>query len=337
MSPRDRARSSEPAPPRVGPHGARTRPRRAPRPTDPADGDAGRGAGPGAAAGEDAPPSPAPRLDGRRTHVVDRAADYLALADGGLTVARIARRRRRSKGYVSILLRFGRLLATLPPAERDAMRSPRITWSLAQRLMRLDIDAASARAQLRYALGGFSTASLGPSAAPPRGTSTGPAAGVDGGSDARPGERPTAGPRRGARRTAVAWGWDADWFARDPAGYVAAHLEHFTHLHRVVATRARAAVLTPADVGQGLRALGRLLASQRGAATAPRTADPTTARAVAALEVIGRKLAEAAGAIAALPEVAGPTGTVPAAPESPALTPVEPDELLAAVDADLAD
>ena len=302
MRVRDRERTSAPQRARPRPH--------APGPPPAAE---TTDAGPG-------PTTAAQRLDGRRTHVVDRAADYVALADAGRTVAQIARRRRRSKGYVSILLRFGRLLAELPPDERAAMRSPRITWSLAQRLMRARVDPASARAQLRYALGGFSTASLGPSAA---------------------GDRPHDGtatrtPRRSPARAGVAWGWDADWFARDPAGYANAHLAHLTHLHRVVAARARQAAATPPDVGQSIRALGRLLSARPRTMLPAHAADPATAHAVAALEVLGHKLAEAAAAVATLfAELPASRPTEATRVELPA--PVPPDEWDAAVEADLTD
>jgi hypothetical protein len=249
------------------------------------------------AATDPAPGDPPARTDGRRTHVVDRAADYVALADAGLTVARIARRRRRSKGYVSILVRFGRLLATLPADERAAMRSPRITWALAQRLMRADTDAASARAQLRYALGGFGTATLGPSAAgTPRPGRRSPA----------PSSAAPATPADLVRpRAPVAWGWDAAWFARDPAGFAHAHLAHFAHLHRVVATRARRAATAPPDVGQSIRALNRRLATRTGAQGAGAPTDPATVYALATLDVLSRKLAEAADEARRLADDAG--------------------------------
>jgi hypothetical protein len=252
---------------------------------------------------------PPARTDGRRTHVVDRAADYVALADAGLTVARIARRRRRSKGYVSILLRFGRLLAALPADERAAMRSPRITWALAQRLMRADTDVASARAQLRYALGGFGTATLGPSGAgaprPGRRPAARPAAGAAPG-PAAPWSTSPAAPADGVpARAPVAWGWDAAWFARDPAGFAHAHLAHFAHLHRVVATRARRAATAPPDVGQSIRALNRRLTTHAGAPGAGAPTDPATVYALAALDVLARKLAEAADEARRLADDAG--------------------------------
>lgn len=225
----------------------------------------------------DASPADAPRLDGRRAHVLDRAAAYVALADQGLTAAQIARRRRKSPAHVSILLRLGRALAGLPEDERAALRSPRVTWRLVQRLVRTDTDAASLRRQLRAAVGGFSTHN------------------VDGRRRARrPAPAPAAPPAPG-----VAWGWDAAWFARDPAGYAAAHLAHVTHLHEVVAARAAAAVRARAaasvagsvDAGQSLRGLQRRLAQL---ATAP-AAELTAAEreALATFDALGAALAAA--------------------------------------------
>ena len=269
-----------------------------------------------------APSAEEPRLDRRRTHVVDRAADYVDLAARGMSVAQIARRRRRSKSYVSIVLRLGQALAGMEPGERAAMRSPFITWTLAQRLVRRDTDAASLRAQLRYALGGFSTHNVdgrkqrrGRSAAPPR-------------------------------SVGVAWGWDADWFARDPVGYAAAHLEHLSSVTAAVSGRARRAtqVSTEArlDSGQSLRLLQRRIAARR--TETPATASPGEQRALAAFAVLERKLAEAVAEITAL--AAADAAKVPGmpSPARPATRPVarpaaqvqeDAGELALALEADL--
>lgn len=204
--------------------------------------------------------------DGRRTHVVDRAADYVALHAQGLTVAQIARRRRRSKGYVSILLRLGQVLATLPAGEVAAYRSPRITWALAQRVVRRDTPAVEVRAQLRYALGGFSTHNLdrrrrglrGPRGGAP---STMPA----------PADPPTPGaggsraaPPVGAPDTGMlaGWGFDEALFDADPVGFARAHLQRLAAVHHALAARAARAVRHGAAerlaVGQSLRGLARL-------------------------------------------------------------------------------
>ncbi len=253
------------------------------------------------AADETAGAAPAgPRLDGRRAHVLDRAAEYVRLSDQGLTAAQIARRRRKSPAHVSILLRLGRALVAVPEAEREALRSPRVTWRLVQRLVRIDVDSASLRKQLRDAVGGFSTHN------------------VD-------------GRRRRARRTAgdappattapgVAWGWDATWFANDPTGYAAAHLAHLAHVHAVVAGRAADAVrlaggtAAAIDAGQSLRGLQRRLRQ----ATGPSAGAPSAAerQALATFAILGRALRDAESAVAAL----APTDAVPAAGE-PAISP----------------
>ncbi len=224
--------------------------------------------------------------------MLDRAADYARLADQGHTAAEIGRRRRKSPGHVSILLRLGRALATLPEGERAALHSPRVTWRLVQRLVRTDVDPASLRKQLRDAVGGFSTHNV----------------------DARqrrrrrpPDEASTAGP---AAPPGVAWGWDATWFADDPVGYATAHLAHLTHVHRVVAERAehaartRAAATAGIDAGQSLRGLQRRLRqiAELGVEADPAALAPTGAerRALAAFAILGRALADATATIAAL-------------------------------------
>ena len=201
---------------------------------------------------------PPARLDGRRAHVLDRAAEYLRLADQGLTAAQIARRRRKSPAHVSILLRLGRALAALPDDERAALRHPRVTWRLVQRLVRTDVDPGSLRRQLRAAVGGFSTHTVDRRRR-------------------RPAPDATASPTNPAPSAAgVAWGWDAAWFARDPQGYAAAHLAYLTHLHHVVAARATQAVR--ARQAAALAGEYRRRAEPPGAAAEPRP-PPRAARA----------------------------------------------------------
>jgi hypothetical protein len=242
---------------------------------------AGRRRQAAAAVDDDAPPdATAPRMDGRRAHVLDRAAIYVALADQGLTAAQIARRRRKSKAHVSILLRLGRALRDLPDDERAALRHPRVTWRLVQGLVRADVDPASLRRQLRAALGGFSTHN------------------VD-----RRRRRPGGAAAAAQVAAGVAWGWDEAWFARDPVGYAEAHLAHLRHLHRIVEERARRAAAVrlgaAVDGGQSLRGLQRRLA-QLAAATPDADATGRDAgrgagrdadrRALAALGAVGRAL-----------------------------------------------
>jgi hypothetical protein len=231
------SRPRSPAPP---PRRGRTAPAAgAPAaPPGPDDGVDGRDAG-----GDDADerPGQTPRLDGRRAHVLDRAATYVALADQGLTAAQIARRRASPRGTSRSCSGSAAPSATCRPTSARHSGTPRITWRLVQGLVRSDVDPASLRRQLRAAVGGFSTHNV----------------------DRR---RRARGAPAAATAVApgVAWGWDAAWFARDPAGYAAAHLAHLTHLHRVIEERARRAVAArvgaAVDGGQSLRALQRRLA-----------------------------------------------------------------------------
>ena len=223
-----------------------------------------------ASAADDAGPAPLPRLDGRRVHIVDRALDYAALAATGLSAARIAKRRRRSAGYVSILLRLGQAIQTLEPAELAALRSPRITWKLAQRIVRTDVDVGSVRHQLRLALGGFSTHN------------------VDRRKHRVGRQTPTARGSAVRGTGAAAWGWDESWFTRDPADFVRHHLAHLTTVHRSVDTRAHRHVALGAarrlSVGQSLAALQRSLAAAQTAAA--RGTQDQSARAIAALAIL---------------------------------------------------
>lgn len=264
-----------------------------------------------------AEPGAAPRLDGRRVHIVDRALDYAALAAAGLSAARIARKRRRSAGYVSILLRLGQAIQSLEPAELAALRSPRITWKLAQRIVRTDADVGSIRHQLRLALGGFSTHNVDR-----RKHRVG--RGTPGAAGSGTGEK--------TGRPGAAWGWDESWFTRDPVDFVRHHLAHLTAVHRSVDTRAhRHSALRSArrlSVGQSLAALQRSLASTQSAARSA-THDPA-ARALAALAILELRLEAAQEEIEALLAA----GTAPTPPPRPPIS-VGPASALE-IDEDLA-
>ncbi|MCU0622677.1 MAG: hypothetical protein MUF53_02300 [Gemmatimonadaceae bacterium] len=232
-----------------------------------------------------------PARDLRRRHVIDRALDCAALAAQGLTDTAIARRRRKSRGYVSILRRLGQALADLPPSEVGAFRTPGIGFALVQRLVRADVPPAEIRAQLRSAAGGFSTHGV----------------------DYR---------RRGLRRTHVAgaatpsavarsaradgsgwrWAWDATLFQQDPAGYVRAHAERLLALQAAITRRAAADVTARAvssrAVGQPLSQLTAAVATARRAGTLTMGGGtPEEDAAVAQLAALERALAEAIAAI----------------------------------------
>lgn len=271
-------------------------------------------------------PTNGERWDGRRTHIVDRAADYVALHGQGLTVAQIARRRRRSKGYVSILLRLGQALATLPPGEVAAFRSPRITWALAQRLIRTDTPIVEVRAQLRYALGGFSSHNLDRrrrGLRRPASTDIGGAtAPTPQASRSRPEARPAESPdRRSGTGVLTGWGFDGAFFLGDPSGFVQAHLERLLAVHRAVHQRTERETRVDAarrvTAGQSLRRLTAALEHLE-----PST--PEHVAALRALEIFDAGMSAAInGALLALHEwmpARDPSDAAEKAPRSSAAT-----------------
>lgn len=240
--------------------------------------------------------------DGRAVgrHIVDRALDYAALSRGGLTAAQIARRRKRSKGYVSIVLRLGTALQGLDREELAVFRSERITWKLAQRIVRTGTTEAEIQRQLRYALGGFSTHNIdrrklrkrrvaGPKPHSERDLEP---SGTVGQIDAPSGE---AG--------VFVWRWDAEWAARDPVGYVDAYRAHLASLHRGMTTKLREAAANrgaPASIplaGQSLQQLMRLMAQQRSRRSSLQASSSgfraEDRAAIAAVEAIGQLLERA--------------------------------------------
>lgn len=190
----------------------------------------------------------------RGRHVVDRALDYAALEATGLRAADIARRRRRSKAHVSILLRLGRALRGCTAEEVAAFRSPRITWKLAQQLVRTSTADDVLRHRLRQALGGFSRLNVDR-----RRQRTGRMSPVD--------------PLRVQSGTYV-WQWDPAWAERDPAGYVDAYHAFLARMHRDLIARLHAPPSVgdggqPALSGQSLRQLTARLAMRSTTSTPP--------------------------------------------------------------------
>lgn len=178
--------------------------------------------------------------DGRAVgrHIVDRALDYAALSRGGLTAAQIARRRKKSKGYVSIVLRLGTAIRGLDRDEIAVLRSERITWKLAQRIIRASVTDAEIQRQLRYALGGFSTHNIdGRKLRKRRTASSKPDSQRDVEPNGAVGQTDALGPEPGV----FVWRWDAEWAARDPVGYVDAYRAHLTSLHRGMTAKLREA------------------------------------------------------------------------------------------------
>jgi hypothetical protein len=211
--------------------------------------------------------------------VIDRALDYAALAAQGLTPAAIARRRRRSKGYVSIVLRLGAAIRTLEPLELEVLRSPRVTWKVAQRIVRADADVATVRRKLRDAV-----------AWPP---------------DDRRKHRKGRSPARGAPSSpptapgAFAWSWDSTGASTDPAAVLDAYLAYLTSLHRDVSTRLRQTIGAraptppiPSFAGQSLRSLTRSVARMgTGAAESSAGVTPEDRATLATLAELDRIMA----------------------------------------------
>lgn len=162
-----------------------------------------------------------PSRRGYAPHVIDRALEYRDIAErNGLTTAALAKRVRRSKGYVSLHLRLAAAVAGMEPAEQAAMRHPAITWRLVQRVVRGDTrvqteaerrqSVVALRQKMRDAVGGFSSETV----------------------DRR---RHRKGRAPGAP---LLERFDPRAFATDPAGYVAAHLDALVRVHEAVARQA---------------------------------------------------------------------------------------------------
>lgn len=245
--------------------------------------------------------------DGRSVgrHIVDRALDYVALERGGLRAAQIARRRNKSKGYVSIVLRLGHALGGLDRDEIAVFRSERITWKLAQRIVRAGATDAEIQRQLRYALGGFSTHNIDRrKLRKHRGTVTGPKLHSPQGleSNASVGQTDALGPEPGV----FVWRWDAGWAARDPGGYVDAYRAHLASLHRGMTTKLREAAasrIAPASIplaGQSLQQLMRLMAHQRSTRASSSGFRPEDRAAIATLDAIGQLLERVAERVSRL-------------------------------------
>lgn len=253
-------------------------------------------------------PGPTPRartaVGGRGTHVVDRALAYRRYAEGGMSAAAIARRVRKSKSHVSILLRLGAALDGLEPGELAAFRTPAVTWRLVQRLVRGDTRVQSAgerqvavlalRRALRDTIGGFSSYTV----------------------DRR---RHRKGRTPGAPALER---FDPGAFAADPAGYVAAHVERLVAAHEALARQALrvldGALAAERLAAVPLSALARLSRPQLAAIAAQgrEHLTPAQQRAVDALDAASRLLADLVGVAAAARAGATRPATVPRAPPS---------------------
>ena len=78
----------------------------------------------------------------RGVHVVDLAVVFAELERSpGVTQADIARRYRKSPGYVSVLCRLGHALRRLSPEEREALHVPHLTFKATQAIVSRASDA----------------------------------------------------------------------------------------------------------------------------------------------------------------------------------------------------
>lgn len=276
----------------------------------------------------------------RTTHVIDRALAYRRYADAGMAAVAIARRVRKSKGHVSILLRLGAALEGMEPGEVAALRTPAVTWRLVQRLVRGDSRVQTAgertaavlalRRALRDAIAGFSSQTV----------------------DRRK-------QRKGRTPGAPALErFDPGAFAADPTAYVAGHLDALVAAHEAMARHALRmldrALAAERLAAVPLSALARLSRAQL-AAIAERGRAHLSAeqrRAVDALATATRTLQHLSEVAAALrtvdpPDVSDrrplPRPTSPAAiegetPDETRPTPAHPFEVMAAdLEIDLAD
>ena len=196
----------------------------------------------------------APRAE---PHLVDLAVTWADRVEAGERQVDILRSipasRRPSRGYVSIVVRLGRVLRRVPPLELATLRSPRITYKLAQRLVRSGVTDEALLRQL-----GDAIASPRPDGRTLRGRAAGRGATLP---------RLASGTRSDALSTTSPATADATVDA------AARLLEQMLEAQRsLVATMARAGQpATSAPVvlaGQSLAALGRSIREYRRAAGA---------------------------------------------------------------------
>ena len=281
-----------------------------------------------------APPAP---TRGARTFLVDRALEFAAIAraTSSPTARRAALRRRgssraRSKGYVSIMVRLGEAFRDRPDSELARYRSRRITWKLAQRVVRTGRSAAEIREALLieatlWSPGGSrrphgrAMATRGATASPRSSSAAESADNEDAGVTRT---RSSGAPHIAAPRSLTlgvhtpAWRSDIGWAARDPAAYLQAYERHLRTLHRsVTADFARALEFRVADdaarpaagpfrlaAQQSLRQLTSSLAQSNQPARAKPSATPEDATIIARLAEIARFLQASAGDFLSDPE-----------------------------------
>ena len=152
---------------------------------------------------------------GRGGHVVDLALLFAELARApGVTQADLARRYRKSAGYVSVVCRLGHALRALPPEARDRLRVPHFTLKAAQALVSRHPEPAALRTAAVRLAAAPPPARVRSRVGVPSAWDRAPARGD--GLDPLP-EAPDAISQRGA----FVYAWDAEAARHDPAAVLA--------------------------------------------------------------------------------------------------------------------
>jgi hypothetical protein len=192
---------------------------------------------------ESAEPAEAPRS----RHVVDRGLEYRVLQRQGMTPQAIQRRKRKSKAYVSIVLRFGRLLEKLDPIEVAVLRHPRTTYKLLQRVVSADADDRRVVQELRTAI-----------------TLPKP----DGRRRRRLKLKPAPPP---SDPDAFTFRWDASSADRDPLGYLEALEAYLRRVQRGVDHRMKELLARAAPNSGSVGAMAASVVARGGGPCAPST------------------------------------------------------------------
>lgn len=177
---------------------------------------------------------------------------------------------------MSIVVRLGQALQGLPESEVAAFRSPRITYKVAQKVIKAGITPEAIRKELRRALGGFSSYN------------------VDRRKYRGRGKRPAA---RVAPNPVASW-QDATLAVRDPTAFVEGLLDYLRAQHAAAAQMLNAALPARnpspvALVGQSLRAIAASMAAARAGGGTTGNLRPHDRAARERLAAIGRALGEA--------------------------------------------
>lgn len=207
------------------------------------------------------------------------------------SAAEIGRRRGRSKGYVSVVLRVGRALDGLSDGELQLFRTPRLTLLSLQRSLRKGMDTAAIRRML-----------LSLAITPVRDRR---------GARAAPPLRPR---RRASAPAAHVWHWDESAAAHDPVAYLLAFLDHLRGEERELSARMRHLLSARgATTAQILTTHGM---AQLAAAVTPRTGpgaaadDRRTLEALRQLDALVTEAAAIGRVLGGAPAAVEPTSAV---------------------------